>query len=55
VELRGLQSRSYKVVDYVNNKDYGLVTGPTARLNAEFIGSLLLQATPQGNAASTGK
>jgi alpha-galactosidase len=49
VELRGLQSRQYKVVDYVNNKDYGTVTGPIARLNAEFSGSLLLQATPVGN------
>ena len=55
VELRGLQSRPYKVVDYVNNKDYGTVTGPTARVDTEFIGSLLLQATPQGNMASTGQ
>ena len=46
VELRGLQSRQYKVVDYVNNKDYGTVTGPDAKLDAEFNGSLLLQATP---------
>jgi alpha-galactosidase len=49
VELRGLQSRQYKVVDYVNNKDYGTVIGPNARLNATFVGSLLLQATPIGN------
>jgi len=50
VELRGLQSRNYKVVDYVNIKDYGTVTGPTAKLNAQFTGSLLLQATPVGGA-----
>jgi alpha-galactosidase len=49
VELRGLRSRQYKVVDYVNNIDYGTVTGPDARLNLEFSGSLLLQATPLGN------
>jgi alpha-galactosidase len=49
VELRGLQSRQYKVVDYVNNKDYGTVIGPNARLNATFVGSLLLQAAPIGN------
>jgi alpha-galactosidase len=49
VELRGLQARQYKVVDYVNDKDYGTVTGPTARLDVEFSGSLLLQATPVGN------
>jgi alpha-galactosidase len=45
VELRGLQEKPYKVVDYVNNKDYGTVTGPIAKLNVEFTGSLLLQAT----------
>jgi alpha-galactosidase len=45
VELRGLQEKSYKVVDYVNNKDYGSVTGPIAKLNVDFTGSLLLQAT----------
>ena len=33
LELRG-QPRPYKIVDYVNNKDYGTVTGPTAKLNA---------------------
>ena len=49
VELRGLQARQYKVVNYVNDKDYGTVTGPTARLDVEFSGSLLLQATPVGN------
>jgi alpha-galactosidase len=48
VELRGLQARQYRVVDYVNDKDYGTVTGPTAGLHAEFNSSLLLQATPVG-------
>jgi alpha-galactosidase len=49
VELRGLQARQYRVVDYVNDKDYGTVSGPHARFHAEFNGSLLLQATPVGN------
>ena len=49
VELRGLQARKYKVVDYVNDKDYGTVTGPDAKLDAEFNSSLLLQATPLRN------
>jgi len=49
VELRGLQARSYKIVDYVNSKDYGTVTGPVAKLNADFTGSLLLEATPLPN------
>jgi alpha-galactosidase len=55
VELRGLKGQSYKVVDYVNNKDYGTVTGPTARIDVDFTGSLLLQATPQVGSGSTGK
>jgi hypothetical protein len=42
--LRGLQARSYRVIDYVNNKDYGMVTGPTANLQVAFDDSLLLQS-----------
>ncbi|MDP9339167.1 MAG: alpha-galactosidase [Acidobacteriota bacterium] len=55
VELRGLKAESYKVVDYVNNKDYGTVSGPTAKIDAVFTGSLLLQATPQTGSASSNK
>ena len=44
VELRGLANRTYRVTDYVHGKDYGTVTGPTAKLQAEFKGSLLLEA-----------
>jgi len=44
VELRGLANRTYHVTDYVNGKDYGTVTGPTAKLKTEFKGSLLLEA-----------
>ena len=47
VELRGLSARSYRIIDYVNNKDYGTVTGPAPRLQVEFQDHLLLQATPQ--------
>jgi hypothetical protein len=47
VELRGLESgKSYKVTDYVNQKDYGTVTGPTAKLKIDFTGNLLLEAAP---------
>lgn len=47
VELRGLASeKKYKVIDYVNNKEYGVVTGPTAQLQVEFPEHLLLEATP---------
>jgi alpha-galactosidase len=44
VELRGLEKRAYHVDDYVNGKDYGTVTGPTAKLQVEFKDSLLLEA-----------
>ena len=44
VELRGLGKRSYHVTDYVDGKDYGTVTGPTAKLQVEFTGDLLLEA-----------
>ena len=47
VELRGLTTKSYKIHGYVNNRDYGTVTGPIAKLKVEFKGSLLLEAKPQ--------
>jgi alpha-galactosidase len=47
VELRGLDTgKTYKVQDYVNNKEYGVVAGPAAMLEVEFPENLLLEATP---------
>jgi alpha-galactosidase len=46
IELRGLKSRNYRVTDYVNQKDFGEVKGPTARLKVTFEDNLLLQASP---------
>ncbi len=46
IELRGLTAGTYKVVDYVNNKDYGTVTGPAAKLRVDIHESLLLEVTP---------
>jgi len=47
VELRGLDAgKTYKVTDYVHQKDYGTVTGPTGKLNVEFTGNILLEAAP---------
>jgi len=46
VELRGLETKTYKVLDYVRNVDYGTVTGPIAKLKVDFKGSLLLEAAP---------
>lgn len=46
VELRGLPAKTFHVTDYVHHKDYGVVTGPTAKLNVDFSDSLLLEAAP---------
>ena len=46
VELRGLGPGQYKVADYVNNRDYGTVSGPVAKLHVQFKDNLLLQAAP---------
>jgi alpha-galactosidase len=47
LELRGLDDRTYHIVDYVDGKDFGLVRGPVAHLSANFSKHLLLEATPQ--------
>jgi alpha-galactosidase len=47
IELRGLQNRTYHIVDYVNNKDFGSVHGPKATISAPFDKHLLLEAQPQ--------
>jgi alpha-galactosidase len=44
VELRGLANRAYHVTDYVNDKNYGTVSGPAGKLRVDFTGSLLLEA-----------
>ncbi len=46
IELRGLEARSYHLVDYVHQEDLGTVAGPTARLKVDFTDYLLLEATP---------
>jgi len=47
VELRGLESRSYKIVDYENGKDLGTVKGPIATMDVKFAKHLLVEANPQ--------
>ena len=46
VELRGLAAKSYRVTDYVHDKDLGTVNGPSAKLNVDFVDSLLIEAAP---------
>lgn len=46
VELRGLENKTYKVNDYVNNIELGEVTGPISSLSVKFSQSLLIECTP---------
>ncbi len=47
IVLRGLHQKAYRVYDYVDNRDLGVVHGPQATLDVEFVGALLLEAIPQ--------
>lgn len=47
VELRGLEDHQYSVYDYVNGKSFGTVSGPKARITADFEDYLLLEVRPQ--------
>jgi alpha-galactosidase len=47
VELRGLESRAYDVVDYVSGTKLGTVSGNNAHLAVEFERHLLLEVRPQ--------
>jgi alpha-galactosidase len=46
VELRGLEDRSYTVVDYVNGTQLGTVPGHNAHLPVQFENHLLLEVRP---------
>jgi alpha-galactosidase len=47
IELRGLEDRNYRVVDYVTGKDLGTVAGHSAHLPVAFEGNLLVEVRPQ--------
>ncbi|MCD6115884.1 alpha-galactosidase [bacterium] len=47
LELKGLKNKTYQVYDYVNNKDYGRVSGSEGKIRAEFRKYLLLKAVPE--------
>jgi alpha-galactosidase len=47
IELRGLDATSYKILDYINQKEYGTIQGPVATLNVEFDKYLLLEVIPK--------
>lgn len=45
VELRGLQPGKYRVLDYVNGKDFGSIDAASPKLPVEFQDHLLLEAS----------
>jgi alpha-galactosidase len=47
IELRGLDDRNYSVVDYVNGRPLGTLSGKNAHLMVEFSKHLLVEARPQ--------
>ena len=47
VVLKGLEKKSYKVMDYVNNKSLGTVKGPQAELKVSFTKHLLIEVKPK--------
>jgi alpha-galactosidase len=47
VQLRGLQDRSYRIVNYVDGTDLGVARGPIIKLPAEFEKHLLLVVRPE--------
>ena len=47
VELRGLDNKVYKITDYVNNLDLGIVNGPIGKLIVKFNKYLLIKAEPK--------
>ncbi len=47
VELRGLKTGSYRVTDYENGKELGVVDSQRAKLKVSFKEHLLLEATPR--------
>ncbi len=46
IELRGLEDRSYQVIDYVEGKPLAKVHGPVGKLDARFENYLLVKCTP---------
>ena len=46
IELRGLDDRPYRIIDYVNKRELGVVIGKDARLDVSFSGALLVVAIP---------
>jgi len=48
VELRGLDPGGYELYDYVEERNLGVIQGPSAKLPVHFCGALLIEAVPVG-------
>lgn len=46
VQIKGLSEKSYKVIDYVNNRDLGIITKENPELTSTFEKYLLIMAYP---------
>lgn len=46
IELRGLESKKYRVYDYVNQLDLGKIKGPVAKISSSFSKHLLIECIP---------
>ena len=46
IELRGLENKAYKIIDYVNDKTLANVNDESAKINATFNKYLLIKAVP---------
>jgi len=49
IELRGLSSSQYEVINYVDNVTLGKLEGSNAKLNVEFKNYLLIKCVPNKN------
>ena len=47
IELRGLESSSYRVIDYVKETELGVVRGPLATMETRFDDFLLVKCVPE--------
>ncbi|MGK7390094.1 MAG: glycoside hydrolase family 36 protein [Candidatus Cyclobacteriaceae bacterium M2_1C_046] len=47
ITLRGLKDKSYRVRDYINDLDLGMVKGPEAELNVSFEKNMLIELYPE--------
>ncbi len=47
ITLRGLESQTYQLEDYVHDIPFGTIEGPEATLEVSFKGALLLAASPK--------